>query len=478
MTYTSTDSYCSSCHVHPQATSTWKIGPHSSKKTGFKTHCVDCHLPPKGIKHFTEKFKAGSRDLYGYYFTDLSQIDWEERSSHENALKFTFDAACSNCHAHLFPEGVSDKAVDAHIHYENNRDDLRCITCHLQVGHYHEQPEKEWTLPTQNQDSKNREFAPGIETLPPGEFKDYTEVIPNLNVPFEMVAIPGGAFLMGSPDSEKSRNPDEGPQRNVTVSPFWMGRIEVTWDEYLAFYSMTVTEQKDSRGDYVDAITGPTPPYGNPDQGWGRGSKPAITMTHHAAMKYCEWLTSVTGRHYRLPTEAEWEYACRGGTVGPYFFSDPRNASWLASLFDSGKPDPGILSQYAWHASNSRSQSHSGYTKKPNPFGLLNMLGNVREFCRDWYHPKGYERASSRPIQDPTGPTEGKEHVIRGGSMRSGPAELRSAARDQTRHDDWLRTDPQIPQSLWWYSDSIDVGFRVVREYKTPYPQASQNYGE
>ena len=385
MTYTSTDSYCSSCHVHPQATTSWKIGPHSSKKTGMKTHCVDCHLPPRGIKHFSEKLKAGSRDLYGYYFKDLSQIDWEVRSSHENALKFTFDEACSNCHTHLFPEGVSDKGVDAHLHYENNRNSLRCITCHLQVGHYHEQPEKEWTLPTPKKDSKNRKFAPEIGTLSPGEFEDYTEIIPNLNVPFEMIAIPGGSFLMGSPDSEKSRKPDEGPQNNVTVNPFWMGRIEVTWDEYLAFYSMTFTGRKNSEGDLVDAVTGPTPPYGTPDQGWGRGTRPAITMTHYAAVKYCEWLTSVTGRHYRLPTEAEWEYACRGGTTGAYFFSDPENVSWLESLLGSGEPDPEALSQYAWYASNSRSQSHPAYTKKPNPFGLLNMIGNVREFCIDQY---------------------------------------------------------------------------------------------
>jgi sulfatase modifying factor 1 len=478
MTYTSTDSYCASCHVHPQATTSWEIGPHSSKRTGLETHCVDCHLPPKGLNHFAEKFKAGSRDLYGYYFTDLSQIDWEERSSHENALKFTFDEACSNCHAHLFPEGVSDEAVDAHLHYENNHDSLRCITCHLQVGHYHDQPEKKWILPTQNKDSKNREFAPRIETLPPGEFRDYTEAIPNLAAPFEMVAIPGGSFLMGSPDSEESRKLDEGPQRNVKVSPFWMGRMEVTWDEYLSFYSMTVTGRKDSGEEPVDAVTGPTPPYGTPDQGWGRGSRPAITMTHYAAVKYCEWLTSVTGRYYRLPTEAEWEYACRAGTTGPYFFSNPENTSWLTSLFGPGEPDPEILSRYAWHASNSRSQSHPGHTKTPNPFGLLNMLGNVREFCADWYHPQGYNLSEEATPQDPTGPTQGQEYVIRGGSMKSIPARLRSAARDQTRHDDWLKTDPQMPKSLWWYSDSIDVGFRVVREYGSSSPQKSHNHGE
>jgi formylglycine-generating enzyme required for sulfatase activity len=103
----------------------------------------------------------------------------------------------------------------------------------------------------------------------------------------------------------------------------------------------------------------------------------------------------------------------------------------------------------------------------PNPFGLVNMLGNVREFCLDWYGDETYgNRVGEGPVVDPRGPDTGEEHVVRGGSFRSDPAELRAAARDFTRTDACLLTDPQIPKSIWWYSDCNDIGFRVVRELK------------
>ena len=217
----------------------------------------------------------------------------------------------------------------------------------------------------------------------------------------------------------------------------------------------------------VDAVTGPTPPYGAPDQGWGTGLRPAITMTHFAAQKYCEWLSTVTGDTYRLPTEAEWEYACRAATDGPYFFEgEPKKFSSISLKSKLFGADTSGIQRFVWYAANSDAKTQPAYEKKVNPFGLENMLGNVREFCLDFYDADLYRKRSGtgRSI-DPHGPADGTEHVIRGGSFRSDAVEVRVANRDFTRTAVWLLTDPQEPKSRWWYSDCFDVGFRVVREY-------------
>ncbi|MHB9029517.1 MAG: formylglycine-generating enzyme family protein [Candidatus Latescibacterota bacterium] len=293
-----------------------------------------------------------------------------------------------------------------------------------------------------------------------------------------MIPIPGGTFEMGSPASEASHRADEGPVRTVTVSPFWMGELEVSWREYMAFYAATSTgaktagetqAQAENASVDPDAITGPTPPYGAPDQGWGKGIRPAITMSHHAAEVYCQWLSRVTGKKYRLPTEAEWEYACRAGKTGPYYFEgDPAKftrTSWKNRLFGT---DDSAVRKYAWFQSNGGGKTQPPYTVEPNPWGLHNMIGNVREFCSDWYAPDAYSTGPGGEVPDPEGPQTGTEHVIRGGSVLSDPSSLRSAARDHTLTDRWLLTDPQSPKSIWWYSDVKDVGFRVVREAEDP----------
>jgi formylglycine-generating enzyme required for sulfatase activity len=190
-------------------------------------------------------------------------------------------------------------------------------------------------------------------------------------------------------------------------------------------------------------------------------------MTPHAAKTYCEWLTQKTGRKYRLPTEAEWEYAARGGTSGPYFFDGDQKKyneeRFLNKIF--GADTSNINSHIVYNANS------SGTTATPdavheNPFGLVNMLGNVSEFCQDWYDEKAYAAYPEAGVINPTGPPEGTELVIRGGSFRSLSPEVRVAARDRTRTTAWLNTDPQIPKSIWWYSDCIHVGFRVVCEYE------------
>ncbi|MBA7592247.1 hypothetical protein ES708_34425 [subsurface metagenome] len=215
----------------------------------------------------------------------------------------------------------------------------------------------------------------------------------------------------------------------------------------------------------IDAISGPTPPYGSPDQGWGTGKLPAITMTFSAAKAYCKWLSGVTGKKYRLPMEAEWEYACRGGTTDHNFFNEnPKKFKQKGLLGKIFSVDSLKVNQFVNYSGNSEGKTIEPSSSKPNPFGLINILGNVGEFCSDWYSTDTYAGYPEGLVIDPTGPAEGIEHVIRGGSYRSPAAKIRSASRDHTRKEAWLLTDPQMPKSIWWYSDCNHVGFRVVCE--------------
>jgi len=462
---TSTDKFCDqTCHVHPEATETWIKSRHFSTKSGVVTHCIECHLPAGGPEYYTEKARLGAKDIYGKLFKDIAKIDWVSKRTLDRAKTFTYDSACGRCHQNLFSVGLTKKGVDGHLHYQRSKDRMLCINCHLHTGH---DRGKEAEEVVEEAEAIERELDKEFPLQPEG-FQNYTEIIPGTNVKIRMVAIPGGTFQMGSPETEPYRRPDEGPVRDVRLSPFWMGRVEVTWREYDAYYAQRGTGgQPELVRQAADAVTGPTPPYGSPDQGWGKGSRPAITMTHYAATRYCEWLSQVTGKKFRLPTEAEWEYAARAGTNTPYFFpGDPRRFSeryWL-NRFLGAKTMP--IGDHAWYAVNSNLRTHPPDTIKPNPWGLVNMLGSVKEFCLDWYDAGAYARYPEGEVVNPRGPASGKEHVIRGGSYKSDAAELRAAARSYTRTDAWLLTDPQMPKSIWWYSDCSDVGFRVVREYE------------
>ncbi|HRR25241.1 MAG TPA: SUMF1/EgtB/PvdO family nonheme iron enzyme [Acidobacteriota bacterium] len=467
---TATNEYCDSCHVHPQAMTSWKQGAHYRNESGVVTNCVECHLPPGGFAYFWEKAKAGARDFYSFYFKDVESIDWELLSTPEMAVQHTFEESCLRCHQELFPVGLTQKGIDAHLHYRKYPAEVRCISCHLYTGHYEPGAETQ-VLTVAAAAAPDEEPTEALITeIEPGAFVNYTDVIPGLNVKFEMVAVPGGVFTMGTPENEFGHKPDESPQRQVEVSSFWIGKYEVSWTLWDAYYMQTVTRGKNQAGaKSADVMTGPTPPYGSPDQGWGRGSRPAITMTHYAAERFCEWLSYVTGRRYRLPTEAEWEYAARCGQPEPFPFLEGDGGSWyerwISRLFGGIPWDEALLDEYAVYVANSRMRTAPARAKKPNPWGIYNMYGNVREFCLDYYDPNilvGYP--GDRPIKDPRGPEEGKEHVVRGGSYATEAVWLRAGARDHTQHDAWLRTDPQTPKSIWWYSDVRDVGFRIVRE--------------
>ena len=211
---------------------------------------------------------------------------------------------------------------------------------------------------------------------------------------------------MGSPDTEKSRNADEGPVYRVRLSPFWMGQFEVTWDEFELFMfpdeerKFTTTLKTDPYVDKVsDAVSRPTKPYVEMSFGMGKGICPAISMTHHAASKYCQWLSAKTGHFYRLPTEAEWEYACRAGTKSAYSFGD----------------DVSQLGDYAWYEKNSDFKYQKVGRKKPNPWGLFDMHGNVAEWCLDQYEPS--YKPPTGPVVDPwVRSSKPYPHVVRGGS--------------------------------------------------------------
>jgi formylglycine-generating enzyme required for sulfatase activity len=290
--------------------------------------------------------------------------------------------------------------------------------------------------------------------------KDYVSKIPKTGVPYDMVAIRGGEFLMGSPPDEPKRSGDEGPQVQVKISPFWMARFETTWDQYEPYMMSGVPRYRDGtlrypehlkNPDDADFVSSPTTPYTEMDFGMGTKGFPAICMTHHAANKFCEWLSFQTGHFHRLPTEAEWEYACRAGTTGPY--SCP-----AAELDEYAVLDP--------------RQIRVGYekvgTKKPNPWGLFDMHGNVMEWCLDQYHDDAYRTWKGGPVVDPmTRPETRYARVARGGSWYDPPEELRSARRIPS-NSNWHVQDPELPKSLWYLTDAQWLGFRVVRPLAVP----------
>ncbi len=464
--YTSTDEFCNSCHVHEHAESSWRLSSHNNTASGVSVRCVDCHLPPEDetVHFLTRKAYHGFHDLYAYLTMDTDEIDWAAKRSTEAAQRFVYEDGCIKCHTNMFPATLSAKGNEQHIKYLRDPEGNSCLQCHHNVGHWRGD---EGGFITEEEVTEPREVFTELTEVT--AFENFEEKLPGTDVSFKMVAIPGGQFKMGSPADEPYRRPDEGPVREVLVDSLWMAEIEVSWDEYLAFFTATSSQGRKEaveQDDETDAISGATPPWGAPDQGWGKGSRPAITMSHHAAETYCKWLSQVTGRTYRLPTEAEWEYAARGGKDTPYFFdgspSDFEADGFLKKIF---KPDTEVFDRYVVYSGNSPDKTQQPDVVEANPFGLKNMLGNVAEFCADYYDPRVYGKYPKGVIRNPRGPRSGAEHVVRGGSFKNTPKDLRVARRDYTRTTDWLVTDPQIPKSIWWYSDVKSVGFRVVCEY-------------
>ncbi len=290
-------------------------------------------------------------------------------------------------------------------------------------------------------------------------FTSYTQTIPGSNQTYAMVAIPGGTYMMGSPATEKGRNPDEGPQHKVQIEPFHMGKYEVTWDLYDLFAFTNMEKEMaekykttDANLSKTDATTRPSPPYVDMSFGMGRAGYPAINMTQYAAIKFCAWLYAKTGVFYRLPTEAEWEYACRAGTTTAFSFGD----------------DVKKIDEYAVYVSSSGGAYKPVGSKKPNPFGLYDMHGNVMEWTQDQYIEDYYQQVASGTVKEPYAPTTALyPNAVRGGSWDDGPEVLRSAARTPSAPA-WKMLDPQSPKSDWWLTSASFVGFRIVRPARTP----------
>lgn len=295
--------------------------------------------------------------------------------------------------------------------------------------------------------------------------ENYIEQIQGNDYKLPMQFIPSGSFKMGSPKFEQGHFGDEGPQHQVSVDGFWMGQFEITWDLYNLFVSREldgnqISNAEDSEVNIdVDGVSGATTPYVEMSFGMGIDNYPAICMTQLAAVKFCEWLSAMTGRFYRLPTEAEWEYACRAGTETAFSFGD----------------DSSQLEEYAWYAENSNDKYQKVGSKKPNPWGLYDMHGNVAEWTLDHYIPTVYGQRIAGVLNPLAEGQKVYPKTVRGGSWMDSPNRLRSAARRPSTKK-WKKRDPQIPKSKWWHTDAPFVGFRVVRPIKTPSEEEQKKY--
>jgi len=347
--YTSTDIFCDqACHSHPHATQSWIQSTHYSNRSGVVTHCTDCHLPPGGVSFFSEKARLGARDAYGKLFLDVSKIDWARERRLDRALTFTYDSACVHCHTNLFGESLSKtsgtlpasfqetdaqqvrdmrivaRRMEAHLYYQRNRDKLHCINCHIFEGH--------------RMEKRMQPRAPQVENaqfpLKPSGFQNYTEVIPGPSLKFHMIAVPGGTLQMGSPELGPCRQRDVGTVHEVNLRAFWMAESIVGGRELELFYAQHKGQAKNS-------------------------SDPGLTQ--QTAKAYAEWLSQVTGKKYRLPTEAELEYACVADSTMP---------EW-ARLGSRADRLPGMAEVNAW--------------------GFADMPGTTAEFSIDY--PQNLEGA-------------------------------------------------------------------------------------
>ncbi|WP_339650638.1 formylglycine-generating enzyme family protein [uncultured Salegentibacter sp.] len=301
-----------------------------------------------------------------------------------------------------------------------------------------------------------------VEFYGQDKLENYVQEFSGTDLEIKMIAIPGGEFQMGSSLEEFGHYEDEAPLHKVQIDPFWMASHEITWKLFKLYLERPLNDLplENKAKDVtikVDAISGATVPYVDMSLGMGTGDgMPVVNITYLAAQKFCKWLSAKTGYFYRLPTEAEWEYAARAGNQSAYHFGD----------------NPDDLDEYAWFYENSDGHYHAVGSKKPNQWGLYDMHGNVAEWTLDAYSADTYKNREDL-IPNPFAVPENEyPHSVRGGSYYDDAEYLRSAARLGSS-ENWKMRDPQFPKSKWWNTDAQFVGFRIVRD---PNPPAASDY--
>ncbi|HSI35531.1 MAG: formylglycine-generating enzyme family protein [Phycisphaerae bacterium] len=235
-------------------------------------------------------------------------------------------------------------------------------------------------------------------------------------VDFKLVKLPGGRVTLKDAD---------GTERAVDVKPVWMGVTEVTWDLYEPYYTAVDMSKMEAADAKQDAKTRPSVPYMPPTRNWGKEGMPAGSITFKEAGRFCKWVSERTGKKYRLPTDAEWQWACQAGRAGA-----------------AGKTGAVELAKTAWFANNSEEQPHLVGAKPANAWGLHDMLGNVGE----WVTRDG-----------------GQKPCIAGGHYQDEAADVHAGRREEHSLKKW-QDDPQEPKGVSWLSTGPFVGLRLVRE--------------
>jgi formylglycine-generating enzyme required for sulfatase activity len=278
----------------------------------------------------------------------------------------------------------------------------------------------------------------------PGQLS--TEAIPGSKLEFQMAYIPAGKLLFKG---------TEDKTQTIELDAFWIGNKEVSYDEFIQFQfrknDNNTSNWKDGKFS-ADAVTRPTAQY--MDYTWGMGTKdgvPSVAMTQQGALRYCQWLYQKTGLFYRLPTEAEWEYACKAGAEGD-----------LPQGFSADKID-----EFAWYYDNATEKYHPTGQKKANAWGLYDILGNVAEWTLDEYQ-EDYVAKTADKANNPWFPPAGKHfRTVRGGSFDDNAEDCTCTRRIKSTAA-WQKRDPQIPKSRWWNTDTSWLGFRLVKPVKQP----------